>query len=353
MNDSLTLVRPERTRRPQPESAALAALRTATLGGTVPRQATVVPLRIAETGIAAFVAPADLIIERLRAGAPALLAHADQATRSRLAQLVIKRLDSMIFDATSVFRLRVGEVASAACEQDAVLLQDAALTIRPQSDALTVEAARALSPAQLLAIIAAASQEHDPDGIDALRCRHVVTSSVDTLAREAMLDLASAKETSSRVVERAVTAHMVRLLGANRLLPTGLLHALAGHGHVAGAHVSTPAQSNDMPPSSPLLRALASADQEASVALLASAAGVSVETVQTAIFLRTGKGLLSLGWRAGLDAHQAANLQDLLGRLPPDEVLRPATDGGFPLTGAEMLWQCRFLGRSQRAFAAR
>ena len=352
MNDSLTLVRPERTRRPKPKAVTIASLRTATLGGTVPRPANVVPLRNHCIGPVASVAPADLIIERLRAGAPALLAHADEATHSRLAQLVIKRLDSMILDATSAFRLRVGEVASAACEQDAVLLQDAALTVRPQSDALFAEATRAMSPAQLLAIVAAASEEHDPDGIDAFRCRHAVTSSVGTLVREAMLDLASAMETSSFAVERAVTAHMVRLLGADGLLPTALLDALAGHSQVTGAHLSTAGHADDTPPCSSLLRALAGADHEASVALLASAAGVPVETVQTAIFLRTAKGLLSLGWRAGLNAHQAASLQDLLGRLPPDEILRPATDGGFPLTGPEMLWQCRFLGRSQRAFAA-
>ena len=202
-------------------------------------------------------------------------------------------------------------------------------------------------------MLAAASHDHDPDGIDALRCRHLVTSGVDAMAREAMLDLTSAAGTSGILVDRAVSSHMVRLLASSGLLPAALLADLSQADREVGVSDASPRRlENDSAPQTPLLRALARGDHEAAVQLLASAAGVSVETVQTAIFLRTSKGLLSLGWRAGLDAVDAAALQDTLGRLPADETLRPTESGDFPLTGPEMLWQCRFLARSQHAFGA-
>ena len=354
MNDSLTLDRSVRTRRGRSASTGPLQFGTSTLGGVVPLTAEIAALRQAAADRPARATPVEIVLERLGAGAPALLAHADRTTKSRLAELVIKRLGSMVRDATTAFCLHVGEVAAAACRADATRLQDAALAIRPRADDLVAEAAHALSPAQLLALLAAASHDHDPEGIDALRCRHLVTSGVDALAREAMLDLATAAETSTIAVERAVASHMVRLLASSGLLPAALLAALSqSDQELRPAHAGPRRLEDDGAPQAPLLRALARGDHEAAVPLLASAAGVSVETVRTAIFLRTSKGLLSLGWRAGLDAADAAALQDTLGRLPPEETLRPTENGEFPLTGPEMLWQCRFLAGSQHSFGTR
>jgi hypothetical protein len=81
------------------------------------------------------------------------------------------------------------------------------------------------------------------------------------------------------------------------------------------------------------------------LAMLSVAGCVPIGVVERASTLRSTKGLVSLIWRAGLTMRCAGMLQTLLLRLPPEAVLRPDANGGFPLTPEEMHWQVDFLIR--------
>eukprot|EP01037_Dinobryon_pediforme_P010864 gene10864-10945_t len=81
------------------------------------------------------------------------------------------------------------------------------------------------------------------------------------------------------------------------------------------------------------------------LAMLSVSGCVPIGVVERASTLRSTKGLVSLIWRAGLTMRCAGMLQTLLLRLPPEAVLRPDADGGFPLTPEEMHWQVDFLIR--------
>jgi hypothetical protein len=92
-----------------------------------------------------------------------------------------------------------------------------------------------------------------------------------------------------------------------------------------------------------LLEAAAQGDALLCAVLLAVAAGVNVQVVRRAAMLRSAKGLVSLVWQAGFAMSAALPVQDLLGRLPPDAILRPTPQGGFPVSIDEMRWQVDFL----------
>jgi uncharacterized protein (DUF2336 family) len=82
-------------------------------------------------------------------------------------------------------------------------------------------------------------------------------------------------------------------------------------------------------------------------AMFAVKAGVAQSVVEHACGLRSAKAVVSLAWKAGLSAQTAVVLQGMLARLPPDQILRPRQDTGFPLTDDEMRWQLTFLGVEQ------
>ena len=83
-------------------------------------------------------------------------------------------------------------------------------------------------------------------------------------------------------------------------------------------------------------------------ALLAVAAGVEPSAVEHAASLRSGKGLVSLVWKAHFTMRLAAPLQTLLARLAPEAVLRALPGGDFPLSTDEMRWQIEFLSQASR-----
>jgi uncharacterized protein (DUF2336 family) len=76
---------------------------------------------------------------------------------------------------------------------------------------------------------------------------------------------------------------------------------------------------------------------------LAAEAKVPPAQVARAVQLRSAKALVSLCWKARLEPATAAVLQSALGGLPPDQVLRPAPGGGWPLAPEEMRWQLDLL----------
>ena len=93
------------------------------------------------------------------------------------------------------------------------------------------------------------------------------------------------------------------------------------------------------------LAASAAGDAAACRALLIRRADVPEAIVDRAIALRSGKALLSLSWRAGLSPRAATAAQSLLGRVPRDQLMEAAPDGGWPLSLAEMRWHVDMLGR--------
>ena len=94
-----------------------------------------------------------------------------------------------------------------------------------------------------------------------------------------------------------------------------------------------------------LLAALRSGDNQHAIRLLAAAALVSTESIETAISLRSRRGLVSLAWKAGFSMRAAVLLQTELGGFPAGAVLTATSDGSCPLNRSEMVWQIGFLAR--------
>ena len=151
-------------------------------------------------------------------------------------------------------------------------------------------------------------------------------------------------------LDPATTADLRRRLAA-RLMPppppapqaepqsSGAADALAEARHIAAQGRLDEAA---------VLDAVRRGETRLATALLAVAAGVDQPVVDRAASLRSGKGLVSLVWKAGFTMRLAAPLQTLLARLAPEAVLRAAPGGDFPLTTEEMRWQIEFLSVSGR-----
>lgn len=105
-----------------------------------------------------------------------------------------------------------------------------------------------------------------------------------------------------------------------------------------------------------ILEALGRSATGEAAAMLAAKSEVPAAVIDRACCLRSAKGIVSLAWKAGLKAQTASILQVALAQLPPDEVLRPASDGNFPLSESEMRWHLTFLDlpdRRQQAWKPR
>ena len=93
-----------------------------------------------------------------------------------------------------------------------------------------------------------------------------------------------------------------------------------------------------------VLDAVQAGDIRRVTALLAVAAGVTIDVVDRAAAMRSAKALVSLVWRAGFSMQTAVPVQALLGRLAPTGILAEA-EPGFPLAPDEMGWQIDLLTR--------
>jgi uncharacterized protein (DUF2336 family) len=96
-----------------------------------------------------------------------------------------------------------------------------------------------------------------------------------------------------------------------------------------------------------LLDAVQAGDVRRVTAMLAVAAGVTLDIVDRAAATRSAKALVSLVWRAGFSMQIAVPVQSLLGRVAPTSLLTESTPG-FPLGVAEMDWQIDLLTRDTR-----
>ena len=94
-----------------------------------------------------------------------------------------------------------------------------------------------------------------------------------------------------------------------------------------------------------LVEALRRGDTGGAMEILAAAALVPVAAIETAIALRSRRGMISLAWKAGYSMRAAILIQSQLGGIAPDRVLVATPDGGCPLSRGEILWQIGFLAR--------
>jgi uncharacterized protein (DUF2336 family) len=101
-----------------------------------------------------------------------------------------------------------------------------------------------------------------------------------------------------------------------------------------------------------ILAALRRNENLEATAMLAVKAGAPAAVIERACALRSAKAVVSLAWKAGLNAQTAVVLQVALARLPPDLVLRPGSEGVFSLSEDEMRWQLAFLNVPDRGLRA-
>lgn len=141
-----------------------------------------------------------------------------------------------------------------------------------------------------------------------------------------------------------LTALLERLPPADR--KTYDLALSANHSVTPGEPVDpVPAVTYQSATEPALLAALCSGDNQHAIRLLAAAALVPAESIETAISLRSRRGLVSLAWKAGFSMRAAVLLQTELGGFPASGVLTATSDGSCPLNRSEMVWQIGFLAR--------
>jgi len=94
--------------------------------------------------------------------------------------------------------------------------------------------------------------------------------------------------------------------------------------------------------------ALQSNDPQFATAALVVLSGLAEGIVAKTVATRNAKGIVAIGWKAGLPPWIAEQFQLRLCRIPVDDVLRPAEGEEYPLTEDEMNWQLDFLGDLSR-----
>ncbi len=89
--------------------------------------------------------------------------------------------------------------------------------------------------------------------------------------------------------------------------------------------------------------ALSSGDTSFVMVALAELAGLSQRVVRKAVDTQSAKGIIAIGWKAGMSASLGSQLQAKLLRLPSGKIIQPKA-GEHPLTADEMEWQLEFFG---------
>ncbi|WP_413207253.1 DUF2336 domain-containing protein [Rhodospirillum sp. A1_3_36] len=75
------------------------------------------------------------------------------------------------------------------------------------------------------------------------------------------------------------------------------------------------------------------------IAALGVMAGITPFAVAAAVNAGSPKGVVAVAWKAGLSPDFAVHLQIKLAKIPPDDVLEPTAEGGWPLSETAMEWQ--------------
>jgi len=90
--------------------------------------------------------------------------------------------------------------------------------------------------------------------------------------------------------------------------------------------------------------ALASGDAAFVVAALSLLSELPLPLIRKVVDTRSAKGIIAVGWKAGMSADLAAQFQVKLLRLPVSKILNPEAGGKHPLSVDEMEWQLEFFG---------
>ena len=174
---------------------------------------------------------------------------------------------------------------------------------------------------------------------------------------------------AQRMLSEIVSGHLLETLSARKDLDPKVAQSLrsvlkpsrpaadpaAGEGAVAHTRAQALRDAGKLDDEA-ILQALSHNATAEAAAMLAAKAEVPAAVIDRACALRSAKGIVSLAWKAGLKVQTAIVLQVALAQLPPDQVLRPASDGHFPLSENEMRWHLTFLDlpeRKQQAWTPR
>lgn len=212
---------------------------------------------------------------------------------------------------------------------------------------------------------------------------HALLSNPSAHIREATLDALIARATaqtdwqdplvrrpslpprSARALSEIVTGHLLEVLAARVDLDPRLAEELRGRiaarlspeppkpastprDEAVPAVVENGAISPNHLTEESVLEAVRHGETRMAAALLAVASGLPMTVVERATALRSAKGVVSITWKAGFCMRTAVALQALLTRLAPADIVKPAADGGYPLSKEEMRWQLDFLTHARR-----
>ena len=162
---------------------------------------------------------------------------------------------------------------------------------------------------------------------------------------------------SARALSLIVADHLLEVLAARVDLDPALTADLrdrvsarlrpgsppAAPAEDTGAPGISPSAPSAKPTETDVLDAARDGDARKAAAMLALAAGMSLQAVRRAATLRSAKALVSLVWKAGYSMKAGYAMQILLARLSPGTVLKPGPGNSFPLSVEEMTWQLDFL----------
>ena len=93
---------------------------------------------------------------------------------------------------------------------------------------------------------------------------------------------------------------------------------------------------------STVLDALSAGDLNFVVAALSVLADMPAAVAEKIVAMQSAKGIVALGWRAGIPAHAMPQIQSQLGRIHPERIIRAKDPSEYPMTGEEMRWQLDF-----------
>ena len=296
------------------------------------------PTEMSSSHAASSDRPSDLavrptVLERIRQVVDTLIATrapGEFAEPMRLAELLHGRL-----------------VARIACCRDAVIssrlagLEDDQLaslrTLAPAPEHLVEQLAPELDTATLLAILDAAmpapvATASDLDG----RKLGLNEAALDALSSSAVLDRFDCR---CRMHCARALGDYLQAMAVTDAVRRAAQRSLALEDPDRRTEPSVPRDAGE----ALLLKALRKGDHDGAIRILAAAALVPVAAIETAITLRSRRGMVSLAWKAGYSMHAAILMQSQLAGIPPQSVLMAAADGSCPLSRNELLWQIGFL----------
>jgi uncharacterized protein (DUF2336 family) len=184
----------------------------------------------------------------------------------------------------------------------------------------------------LLGNASAAIREQTLDGL-------IVQAATRVPWQESLVRRPSLRPRALRALAMCIVGHLLETLAARPELSPELTKVLQSRVEARLAQEGQAEPSPDAEFEGAAMRG----DQGAMATLLAEHAAVPTAAVERAARLRSAKGMVALCWQAGFSLRSAMLAQSVLGQLTPGAVMRPRTDGDWPLGAAEMLWQIELL----------